>query len=95
MQITISASSPSNKQRSSNSPTTEDTNFDVNLEDDTETPFTFAQSLEGKVRYDLTNTATGQILLITVWINGNACRKLDMYPEFVSINDTGGNNAEE
>ena len=55
----------------------------------------FAQSLEGTVRDDLTNTSTGQILLITVWTNDNARRKLDMYPEFVSIDDTEGTNAEE
>jgi len=95
MQITISAFSPSNKKRSYNSPTTEEINVDVDLGDDTETPFMFAQYLEGTVRDDLTNTSTGQILRITVWTNDNARQKLDMYPEFVSIDNTEGTNAEK
>ena len=54
------------QKRSSNSPTTEETNVEVDLGDNTKTPLMFAQSLERTVRDDLINTSTGQILLITV-----------------------------
>ena len=80
---------------STNLLTTEETNFDDDLGDTTETPMMFTGALEGIVRDDLTNTATGQILFVAVWTHDTAWRKLDMYPEFVSINDTEGTNAEE
>ena len=82
-------------KKSSKSTTTEESTFDADLGDMTETPRMFASSLEGTVRDNLTNSSTGQILRLAVWTHDTARRKLDMYPEFVSIDDTEGTNAEE
>ena len=83
------------KKKTSKSTTTEETTFDADLGDTTETPRMFASSLEGTVRDNLTNTAIGQILLVAVWTHDTARRKLDLYPEFVSVDDTEGTNREE
>ena len=55
----------------------------------------FARSMEGTVRDNLTHTASDLILLLASWTTDTARRKFDMYPEFVSIDDTEGTNIEE
>ena len=83
------------KARSPNSTSTVVSNFEDDLGDDTETPMMFATALEGTVRDNLTNTATGLILLLALWTTDTARRKLDMFPEFVGVDDTEGTNVEE
>ena len=87
------------KQRASNGETTEESSFDCDLGDVTETPEMFARSLEGTLskglRDNLTDSVTGEILLLAVWTNDTARLKLDKWPEFLSADDTEGTNAEE
>ena len=83
------------KSRASDSNETNVTNFDDDLGDSTETPEMFARSLEGSIRSNLTDTATGSLLLLAVWTTDTARRKFDMFPEFVGVDDTEGTNAEE
>ena len=83
------------KTRSSNSRETNVTTFDDDLGDITETPEMFASSLKGAMRDNLTDSTTGQLLLLSMWTTDTARRKFDMHPEFVSVDDTEGTNSEE
>ena len=83
------------KARCSKSGRTNVTTFDKDLGDMTETPEMFASSLSGTMRDNLTDTSTGQLLLLSMWTTDVARRKFDMYPELVCVDDTEGTNAEE
>ncbi len=83
------------KKKAPKSLTFEETPFRDDLGDGIETPMSFAHSMEGTVRDNLTNTATGQILLLAMWTWDSGRRLFDMYPEFVSCNNTEGTNLEE
>jgi len=72
-----------------------ETTFEEDLGDSLDSPEMFASTLEGTIRDNLTNSATGQILLLAVWTTDEAQRKFDMYPEFVSVDDTEGTSAED
>ena len=83
------------KARSPNSTITNVSNLEEDLGDEIDSPVMFARSMEGTVRDNLTHTASGLILLLASWTTDTARRKFDMYPEFVSIDDTEGTNIEE
>ena len=83
------------KTRCSKSGRTDITTFNEDLGDMTESPEMFASSLNGTMRENLTDTSTGQLLLLAMWTTDVARRKFDMFPEFLSVDDTEGTNAEE
>jgi len=83
------------KKRASNSSKSETTDFNEDLGDDTETPLTLAETLKPSIRTNLTLTSTNQILLIATWTTDDNRRKFDMFPEFLSGDDTEGVNVEE
>ena len=83
------------KKRANKGEQLEETVFDDDLGDDTDSPEDFARDMDATIRQNLTNSVTGQILLCAVWTTDEGKRKFDMYPEFVSVDDTEGTNAEE
>lgn len=87
---------PSNRKKRVNSDTSsEETDFDADLGDITDSQAQFASTLKPTIRDQLKKSGTGQILLLAVWTTDDAIRKFEMFPEFVSVDDTEGTNAEE
>ena len=83
------------KARCSKSGTIDVTSFDEDLGDQTETPEMFASSLSGTMRDNLTDSSTGELLLLSMWTEDSWRRKFDMHPELICVDDTEGTNAEE
>ena len=83
------------KNRASNSSTSDTTDYNEDLGDDTENPLKFAQTMESSIRDNLTQRSTGMILLVATWTTDDNRRKFDMFPEFLSGDDTEGVNVEE
>ena len=65
--------------------------FEGSLDDVTDSPQKFAETLRG----NLTNSKTGQVLLAIAWTTDKARRKFDMFPEFMGGDDTEDTNSEE
>ena len=63
------------------------------LADDTDSPAIYTQGLKG--RKDLILTETGELMLAVAFTSDNQRRKFDMFPEFVSGDDTEGTNSEK
>ena len=83
------------KNRAPNSTAVETTDFEDDLGDDTESPRSFAEAMEVTIRDKLTQKSTGMILLVATWTTDDNRRKFDMFPEFLSGDDTEGVNVEE
>ena len=83
------------KKRAPNSTAAETTDFDDDLGDDTESPWSFAETMEVTIRDNLTQKSTGMILLVATWTTDDNRRKFDMFPKFLSGDDTEGVNVEE
>ena len=63
------------------------------LGDDTDSPAIYAKGLKG--RRELIHTETGELMLAVAFTTDNQRRKFDMFPEFVSGDDTEGTNSEK
>ena len=63
------------------------------LGDDTDSPAICAQGLKG--RKELIHTETGELMLAVAFTSDNQRRKFDIFPEFVTGDDTEGTNSEK
>ncbi|KAL7529078.1 hypothetical protein ACHAWF_002826, partial [Thalassiosira exigua] len=64
--------------------------FDSDLDDDTDSPARFAESL----RKRLGLSSSGKLLLLIAWTSNRARLRFDKFPEFMGIDDTDETNSE-
>ncbi|KAL7545793.1 hypothetical protein ACHAWF_009140 [Thalassiosira exigua] len=65
--------------------------FTVDLDDDTDSPTLFAQSLRAR----LGHTKAGKLLLMIAWTNDRSRLQFDKFPELLGMDDTAKTNSEE